>query len=170
MWPRKKSKASKTSFDLITLTEVDLHNIWETVHELTAEALQQLAKENQIMLGGLQAHIQELQVHTPQVGTVSTNLAVSTLAVEEMLHARVTNTIIMLDGALITEKEADRPMVNSLKGVGLNMVTLPWETLYFLQDGVTAELRARESRAIQVMSEQHINIELLSLQRNEAME
>lgn len=82
----------------------------------------------------------------------------------------MTNTIVLPDGALITENDADRPMVSSLKGVGSNMVTLPQETLYLLQDGVMEELWARKSRTIQVMSEQCINIEQLSLQRNEAME
>lgn len=63
---------------------------------------------------------------TPKVVTVSTNLAVDTSTAKEMLSARVTNMIVLLDGALTTEKEADRPMVSSLKGVGLNMATLPW--------------------------------------------
>lgn len=38
--PRKKLKASKTSFDLIALTEGDMHDIGEMVHEVTTEALQ----------------------------------------------------------------------------------------------------------------------------------
>ena len=71
----------------------------------------------------------------------------------------MTNTIVLPDGALITKNEANRPMVSSLKEVGLNMVALPRETLYLLQDGVTTELWAMESRAIQVMREKHINIE-----------
>lgn len=61
-------------------------------------------------------------------------------------------------------------MVSSLKEVGLNMATLPWEMLYLLQDGVTTELQARESCALQVMSEQRINIEQLGLHHNEAVE
>ena len=85
---------------------------------------------------------------TPQDGTVSTSLAIGTLAADEMLCAKMTNAIVLSDGALIAENEADRPMVSSLKGVGLNMAALPRETLYILQDGVTAELRAKESRAL----------------------
>ena len=54
-----------------------------------------------------------------------------------------------------------------IKGLGLNLVALPRETLYLLQDGIMTELCARESRAIQVLSEQKINIEQLSLQHNE---
>lgn len=61
-----------------------------------------------------------------------------------MLRARVTNTIVFPNGALVIEKEVDRPMVRNLKGVRLKMVVLPWETLYLLQDGVTAELWAME--------------------------
>jgi len=53
--PWKKSKASKTSFDLITLTKGDLHDIGEMVCNVTAEALQQFAEENQMALGALQA-------------------------------------------------------------------------------------------------------------------
>jgi len=50
--------------------------------------------------------------------------------------------IVLPDGALTTENEADRPTVSSLKGVGLNMVVLPQKTLYLLHDGVTSELKA----------------------------
>lgn len=38
---RKKSKATKTSLDPITLTEGDLHDIGDIVGDVTAEALQQ---------------------------------------------------------------------------------------------------------------------------------
>ena len=74
--------------------------------------------------------------------------------VEEMLHSKMTNTIVLPDGALITENEANRPMVSALKRSGINMVVLPQEMLYVLQDGVTAELWARENHVLQVMSKQ----------------
>lgn len=105
----------------------------------------------------------------PQAGAVSTSLAVGTSAAEEMLRAQMTNTIVVPDGALVTENKADRPMVSELKGIGLNVIALPQETLYVLQDGITAKLRAREGRALQVISEQCINIEQLSLQRDEVV-
>jgi len=38
---RKKSKATKASLDLITLTEGDLQDIGDTVQDVIAEALQQ---------------------------------------------------------------------------------------------------------------------------------
>lgn len=70
-----------------------------------------------------------------------------------MLRAHMTNTIVLPDGALVTENEADNPMVIRLKGIGLNMAALPRERLYILQDRVTAELQARESHVIQVTRE-----------------
>jgi len=83
---------------------------------------------------------------------VSTSLVVGTSTVKEMLCARMTCTIVIPNGALMTENKADRPMVSSVKGVGLNMAMLSQETLYLLKDRVTTELGARESCAIQVMS------------------
>jgi len=79
---------------------------------------------------------------------MSTSLAIDTLAAEEILCTRVSNMVLLLYGALTIENEADRPMVSSLRGVGLNMAVLPWETLHLLYDGVTIELRAWESRAL----------------------
>lgn len=84
---------------------------------------------------------------------MSTNLTLGTTVTEEMLCAHMTNTIVLLEGALMTKNEADRPMISGLKGIRINMVALPQDTLYVLQDAVTAELRAREGRALQVMSE-----------------
>jgi len=49
------------------------------------------------------------------------------------------------------------------------MVALPRETLYVLQDRITTKLRAREDRALQVLSEKKINMEQLSLQRDEVV-
>lgn len=71
-------------------------------------------------------------MHTPQAGTLLTSLAVGMSAVEEILHALMTNTIVLLEGALVTENKADRPTVIALKGVGINMDVLPRETLYVL--------------------------------------
>lgn len=60
-------------------------------------------------------------------------------------------------------------MVSALNGVGINMVALPCETLYVLQDRVTTELRAREGQAPQVISEQRINMEQLNLLRDKVV-
>ena len=58
-------------------------------------------------------------------------------------------------------------MLNTMKCIGLNLVSLPRDTLYQLQDGITVELCARESHTIQFLSEQKINIEHLSLHYDE---
>ena len=115
------------------------------------------------MLGALKAQFQELQVSPPLAGTFSNDLAVGTTVAEKMLRARVTNTVVLLEGALVTQNEADRPTVSTLKGLNINMAALPRDTLYVLQDGITVELPARESCVLQVFSEQKINIEQLSL-------
>lgn len=129
------------------------------VRDVTAEAFQQFEEEHQMVLGALRAQIQGFQVHTWQAGTVSTSLTLGMATAEEMLHTRVTNTIVLPQGALVIEKEANRPIVNQLKGVKINMAMLPQDTLYVLQDGVTVEMQAREGRMLQVMSKQCINIE-----------
>ena len=50
---RKKVKALKLSIDPITLTEGDLHDIGEIVHDVTSEALQDFMQENRIVLWAL---------------------------------------------------------------------------------------------------------------------
>ena len=49
---RKKVKASKLAIDSIILTEVDLHDIGETVCDVTGEAIQEYMTEQQTVLGG----------------------------------------------------------------------------------------------------------------------
>jgi len=71
-------------------------------------------------------------VCTPQVGALSTNLVVGMTVAKEMSRARMTNTIMLPEGTLVIENEADSPMVGALKGVGMNMNVLHRETLYVL--------------------------------------
>ena len=47
------------SIDLSTLTEGDLHDIGETMRDVTYDALQDFMQENQIVLGALKAQLQE---------------------------------------------------------------------------------------------------------------
>lgn len=108
-------------------------------------------------------------MHTLEAGTLSTSFAVGTSVADEMLHTHVTNTIVLPDEALVIENEADRSTVSVLKGLGINMVVLRWGTLYVLQDGVIVELQAKEGHVLQVLCEQRINIEQLSLQRDEVV-
>lgn len=82
---------------------------------------------------------------------------------EQMLCTQIINTIVLLEGALVKTNEVDMPIISALKGIRINMATLPHETLYILQDGITVELRARESCTVQVLSEQKINMDKLRL-------
>ena len=84
------------------------------------------------MLGALRAQLQELQVWPPQVGTLSTNLTVKSTTVEQMLRAQMVNTIVLSEGALVTSNEAHRYAISTMKGLGVNLATLPRETLYLL--------------------------------------
>lgn len=84
---------------------------------------------------------------------MSTTLAIGTLEAAEILCVKVSSMIVLHDGALTTENEADRPTVYALKGVGLNLVGLPGEALHLLEDGVSVELRACEHRTLYVSSE-----------------
>ena len=77
------------------------------------------------------------------------------------------NTIVLPKGAIIATTVTDRFLVSMLKGLSLNLASLLRETLYQLHDGITIELWARESRTIQVLSEQKISIEQLSLECDE---
>jgi len=63
---------------------------------------------------------------------VSTSLTIGTSEATKMLRAKVSNAKVMLDGAPTTENEADRPIVSTLKGVGLNFVVIPSEVLHLL--------------------------------------
>lgn len=76
-----------------------------------------------------------------------------------MLHTKASSVIVLPDGALTIDNEVDRPTISALKGVGLNPAVLPREALHLLQDGVIAELRAREHHALQVITEKWINNE-----------
>ena len=94
---------------------------------------------------------------------VSANLDIDTTEAIEMLHVKASNAIVLPDGVLTTKNEADRPTVNALKGVGLNLAVLPHEVLHLLQDGVILELRACEHYALQVFNEQRINNKKMKL-------
>jgi len=77
-----KVKASRLAIDLITLIEGDLHDIGETVCDVTVKALEEFIGEHQNVLQALRALLQELQVWAPQEGTLSTHIAAGTSVVE----------------------------------------------------------------------------------------
>ena len=81
-----------------------------------------------------------------------------------MLCTKASSVIVLLDGALTTENEADRPIVSTLKGVGLNLAVLLHKALHLLQDGVIAELKVHEHHTVQVINEHRINNEQMVLQ------
>jgi len=53
--------------------------------------------------------------------------------------------------------ETNKDIASTLKKVKLNLAMLPSEPLHTLQDGVIAELQAREQCMLNVISEQNIN-------------
>lgn len=57
---RKKSKATKTSLDPITLIEGELYEINDTVWDFTMETLQEFEKHYKILLMAIQTMLQEL--------------------------------------------------------------------------------------------------------------
>lgn len=57
---RKKTKATKTSADLIQLTEGDLLDIGETVCDVTKDDFDELVMEQKTVLGALRVQLQEL--------------------------------------------------------------------------------------------------------------
>lgn len=76
----------------------------------------------------------------PQVGIVAAYGAAGTSTAEHLLCTKMANTIVLLEGALIVESEEDRAAVCRMKGLGLNLATIPWDTLYELRDGIATEL------------------------------
>jgi len=65
-----------------------------------------------------------------------------------MLCMKMANMIAFPEEALVSKSTMDQVMLNTMKGIGLNLVSLPCDTLYQLQDGITAELCASEIREI----------------------
>ena len=63
---------------------------------------------------------------------VSTNLVIDTSPAAKMLHAKASSAIMLPDGALTMENEADRPTFSTLKGVGLNLAAFLGEALHLL--------------------------------------
>ena len=77
-----------------------------------------------------------------------TSVAIGTLEAMEMLGARDPRAIVLPDRALTTTIDIDRPTVSDLKGMGLNLATLPNKLLYLLWDGVIGKLLACDHCAL----------------------
>lgn len=63
--PQKYFKALRLAINPITLTEGDLYDISETVHDVTKEEFQEVIMEWQTVLGALRVQLQELQLRPP---------------------------------------------------------------------------------------------------------
>ncbi len=77
--------------------------------------------------------------------------------------------VVLPDRALTTEVQAKRATISSLKKVGFNLVPPPSEALHTLQDGVIAELWAREQRALNVISKQKVNNAQMFIEKTSAI-
>lgn len=120
--------------------------------------------EHITVLGALSTQLQGLQVQPPQTGTMAQYVATGIAEAEQMLRDHMNNPFVLTEGMLVAASECDRAAISSMRGVSLNLAALPCEILYQLQDGVIAELRAWEGYAIQVLNEQKIDMDQLSLQ------
>lgn len=79
-----------------------------------------------------------------------------------MVHSLDPRDVALIDGALSMETNAGKA---ALRNIGLNLVTLPSEFLHTLQAGVNTELRAREQRALSMISEQKFNSEQIFIEK-----
>lgn len=62
----------------------------------------------------------------------NTILVIGTLEATDMLHVKASSAIVLPDGTLIIENEADMPTISALKGAGLNLAVLLRESLHLL--------------------------------------
>lgn len=77
--------------------------------------------------------------------TVAFYEATSASATEQLLRAKMANKIVLSKGALTTDRLEDSAAVGRLKGLGLNLATLPQDILYQLQDGAMVDLHAQRT-------------------------
>jgi len=79
---------------------------------------------------------------------IAPHVAAGTSKAKLMLRTRTKNTFPLLEGAVLAAAEGDGATASQMKGWGFNLAAFPRETLYQLQDGVTAELHTREGHAL----------------------
>lgn len=109
-------------------------------------------------MGAIRAQLEGLQVRLPQEGTVVVYGATRASEIEKLLWAKMVNTIMFLDGALRADNMEDIAAIGQIKGLSLNLVALLRDVLYQLQNRAMTEIRTREGCAVQMLSEQRINI------------
>ena len=103
------------------------------------------------------------------MGTSATRGVLSMTTIKPLLKAQMAHSITIPARALITANAEDRVVLGCLIGLGLNVATLPQESLQQLQNSATMELLTRAGHAKQILQEQKINIEQLCLQWDEAV-
>jgi len=105
-------------------------------------AFEELMMEQRTVLGALRAHLQELQVRPPRM--MMPHVLAGTSKAKQILCTHTANTLVLPEGAVLATVEGDKATTSPIKCCRLNLDAHPRETLYQLQDGVTAELHSRE--------------------------
>lgn len=161
---RKKSKAIKSSVDLITFPEGDLNDIRDTVRDVTTKLLQQFEQLHKQALVTIRMGLHQLQMQATQVETImgqpnttSTILAPGTPKAVELVRSLDPRAVVILNKALTIEVEANKATINTLKKDGLNLAMLLSGALYSLQDSVLTELRAREQCVLNLISKKKVD-------------
>jgi len=95
----------------------------------------------------------------PQEGKLPVYGATGTSTTEQLLWAKMANSVALQEGAVTAETMEDRDVVGQIKGLVLNLVALLRDILYQLQVRATTKLHTREGHVVQMLSEQRINIE-----------
>lgn len=86
------------------------------------------------MLGVLRTQIQDIHVWVPQQGMIATHGTTGTSSTEQLLQAKMANTIVLPKGAPTADNIEYKATISRLKGLRLNLAVLPCEVLYQLQD------------------------------------
>lgn len=118
------------SINPLKLTEVDLLDINKTIREVMKDVLRGLRMEQNIVLGVLSVKLQGLQVQKPQTSTMAQYVVAGTTEVEQTLCNCIGNTFILPKGELAVANEDDRVAMSSIKGISLNLATLPCKIMY----------------------------------------
>lgn len=109
-----KTKATKMSLDLITLTDGDLDEIGDKVWDTITKLLQQLEQQPKQALSTIQKDLCKLQIQTTKIqagegqsSATSTSLALGTTHVVEMVQSLDLWVVTLPDGALSMEAAAN---------------------------------------------------------------
>lgn len=163
--PRKKQKSNKHSHvDPMILTEGDLDEIGDKVHDIITELQTQFEQENQQELGNVQKDLRQLHI---QIGRVQESVRqVSGIQVSlQQVSATVLETFRTLDlrfiplseGSLCAQAEEANTQLTKFKDVGVNLAVLPIQTLHELHQGVPNKLRVRDQCTLLFISEVKMN-------------